>query len=232
MEEDPIKEKEYSLITIKEYKYILLKWLSILLIITTVYFGFTCFKTNSYSKDILINENKDKDKLILTLEEQLIKIENEKEDLSIDLNILTGKADFLKEKNDELTEELREYKTSDEYKKYTRKKETLANIEEIKNNSDNITNNFINTSSSSLLTTITLSNGTYKVGTDIASGTYDLEGISGFGLLTGDFESGFLSETIGISDLFPNNKTYKGLRLTDGDEFTIKSGVTIEFVPR
>ena len=102
--------------------------------------------------------------------------------------------------------------------------------------SDDITYNS-STSSSTSSTTIlkatitTLSDGTYVVGRDIAPGTYNLEGIEGFGLITGDFQSGFISKPIGIWDKQPNATTYKNLTLTNGDEFTIESNVTIEFTP-
>lgn len=74
-----------------------------------------------------------------------------------------------------------------------------------------------------------LSNVTYVVGTDIPSGTYNLKAISGYGLLTGDFASGYLSREIGIDSSRPDDLTYSNLNLTYGDEFTIKAGVTIEF---
>ena len=82
------------------------------------------------------------------------------------------------------------------------------------------------------LETITLSDGSYTVGIDIEPGTYNLIAISGYGLLTGDFASGYLSESIGIDENRPNSKAYSGLRLTIGDEFTIKSNVTIRFTPK
>lgn len=77
-----------------------------------------------------------------------------------------------------------------------------------------------------------LSNGTYKVGKDIAAGTYNFKATSGYGLISGDFASGFLSMTIGISDDFPDNRTYNNLVLTQGDEFKIINGVTIEFTSK
>lgn len=78
----------------------------------------------------------------------------------------------------------------------------------------------------------TLSDGNYVVGTDIPAGTYNVRAISGYGLLKGDFQSGFVSTAIGISDLYPDRKEYKNLKLTNEDEFTIKSGVTLKFTPK
>ena len=82
------------------------------------------------------------------------------------------------------------------------------------------------------LQVVCLSDGQYKVGKDISAGTYDLRGIEGYGKLKGKFfSSGNTSIVIGISDLYPSSETYQNLELTDGDEFEIMSGVTIEFTP-
>lgn len=87
-----------------------------------------------------------------------------------------------------------------------------------------------------LLKIISLSDGTYTVGTDIAAGIYNLEAESGLGLISGDLKNGYFSEIMGSSSDFDGyeeyySETYNNLRLYDGDVFEIESGVTIEFVP-
>ena len=84
-----------------------------------------------------------------------------------------------------------------------------------------------------LPTVKTLSTGTYKVGTDIAPGIYNLTVESGTGLITGDLQEGYLSEMMGIMEDYEEyySETYKNLYLKKGDKFEISGGVTIEFVP-
>lgn len=84
-----------------------------------------------------------------------------------------------------------------------------------------------------LPTVKTLSTGTYKVGTDIAPGIYNLTAQSGTGLITGDLQEGYLSEMMGIMEDYEEyySETYKNLYLKRGDKFEISGGVTIEFVP-
>lgn len=85
-----------------------------------------------------------------------------------------------------------------------------------------------------LPTVKTLSTGKYIVGTDIAAGLYNLEVESGTGLLTGDLKDGYLSEMMGIMEGYEEyySKTYKNLRLYNGDSLEITSGVSITFIPR
>lgn len=95
----------------------------------------------------------------------------------------------------------------------------------------NSISNITNTEEIITRSTITLSNGTYIVGTDIQPGTYDLEVVSGFGVITGDLESGYICERIGLNDS-NTSETYKGLELSINDKFEIKNGVEIKFIPR
>lgn len=113
--------------------------------------------------------------------------------------------------------------------------EEVHNLNELvsENNIEiNTDNNVDSNAHTSQPETTTLSDGSYIVGVDIEPGTYNLTAISGYGLLTGDFASGYLSESIGIDENRPNSKSYSGLKLTTGDEFTIKSNVTIRFTPK
>lgn len=80
----------------------------------------------------------------------------------------------------------------------------------------------------------TLSTGKYTVGTDIASGLYNLEVESGTGLITGDLQEGYLSEMMGIMEGYEEyySETYENLFIKNGDKFEISGGVSITFIPR
>lgn len=158
------------------------------------------------------------------LEETNTKLSSQLKDKGMYINEIQEQKKELKEKVDLLTKEIEKME----------KINSTSTIIDIPNSNTDIMESTDSTSSNTSITkqTITLSKGTYTVGVDINLGTYDLIADSGFGLLTGDLSSGFISEAIGISERYPNSKTYNGLELTDGDKFTIKSSVTIKFIPR
>ncbi|MCL1806368.1 MAG: copper amine oxidase N-terminal domain-containing protein [Oscillospiraceae bacterium] len=78
--------------------------------------------------------------------------------------------------------------------------------------------------------------GQYVVGEDIAAGTYDCKAVSGSGNFIGDVKSlGFmgLNEILGAPGTYwEDTPAYNGLRLGNGDTFTIHGDLQIEFVKR
>lgn len=92
--------------------------------------------------------------------------------------------------------------------------------------------NISNKTTSTSLKTVYLSDGAYSVPEDIAAGTYNISAKSRYGLLTGDFASGYVSTTIGYSSHHGQNRTYSNLKLSNGDTFTIESGCTMIFTPK
>ena len=82
------------------------------------------------------------------------------------------------------------------------------------------------------LKTVELSTGLYRVPDDIAEGTYNVSAKSGYGLLTGNFASGYISTTIGYDSSQDRTNTYSNLKLSNGDEFKIESNCTMVFTPK
>lgn len=86
--------------------------------------------------------------------------------------------------------------------------------------------------------TVTLGNGSYTVGSDIAPGKYDVTAVSGSGNFMGEVASlGFmgLNEILAApGDIVWGNDytTYNNLVLASGDTFTIGSGMKLRFDPK
>ena len=189
-----------------------------ILLLSTVGLSYICIKL--YNSKSTLEEAKEK--LAYQLNDKglyINKIQGQKKDLE---NTVTSLTEEIEKLNIELVE-----------------KETIIATADPDVNPNSSTGNMNSTDTSSTSSdtsiskqTVTLSKGSYTVGVDIQPGIYDLLADSGFGLITGNLSSGFISEAIGISDMYPNSKTYNGLELTNGDKFTIKSSVTIKFISR
>ena len=76
---------------------------------------------------------------------------------------------------------------------------------------------------------ITLTTGTYEIGKDIKPGVYNLDVISGKGLITGNLQNKRLSETMGISEGKYYANRYEYLDIKTGDILSIYGNVRIEF---
>lgn len=189
----------------------------VVLLLLTIGLGCICIKT--YKTNSI-------------LEETNAKLSSQLKDKGMYINEIQEQKKELKKKVELLTKEIREMEkitlTS------TPTSTDIPNISTDSMNSIDDSDSFSDISSDASISkqTVTLSKGSYTVGVDIQPGIYDLLADSGFGLITGNLSSGFISEAIGISERYPNSKTYSGLELTNGDKFTIKSSVTIKFIPR
>lgn len=186
----------------------------VILLLLTIGLGYICIRTY---------------KINSILEETNAKLSSQLKDKGMYINEIQEQKKELKQKIELLTKEIKEME----------KITSTSTIIDIPNSSTDSMNSTDDSDSPSDISeasiskqTVTLFKGSYTVGIDIQSGTYDLLADSGFGLITGDLSSGFISEAIGISEHYPNSKTYSGLELTNGDEFVIKSNVTIKFIPR
>lgn len=87
-----------------------------------------------------------------------------------------------------------------------------------------------------ILSTFTLGQGKYVVGEDIIAGKYIVTAISGSGNFQGNVKD--LGGNYGLNEIMAevgskyygdDNAVYNNLRLTDGDYFTINSGLRLQF---
>ena len=108
----------------------------------------------------------------------------------------------------------------------------IAKVEDSEENEEKVSTSISTEETYIRLKTVELSDGSYSVPEDIAAGTYNVSAKEGYGLLTGDFASGYISTTIGYSSHHGQTRTYSNLKLSNGDKFTIESGCTMVFEPK